>query len=352
MFYRSVFLVLAVSTVTTIGFSVSPELSVAPTFLTGVKPVEHQSYSASVDDELKPELEAVIVSQKTAFVSTPTPISNKPVSNKPTVGPSCSVVHSVSSTATGSHKSPVVAEPTPVLATTVTNTKVTPPSILVLVNDSPSTYSAPLTVPDVPAHYESQHLASQYGVAQNAHQPATYADYYSNHVDPISNFPRHPALETEKYSLLEYRRMMIKHSAPHPSELQGTWQGTNKGIATLAIDKRFVKDFRAQNGQVYGDNVKVQQGQRDGWAPIQDQQTGAIDRGGKFLVQSPHGIGAFRHGAVLNYNQGGNRRLDPANLISDRVVKLDDNHMLGRAVAKFGPFEIPLSYFVLQRTGQ
>ena len=207
-------------------------------------------------------------------------------------------------------------------------------------------------MPDVPAHYESQHLASQYGVAQNAHQPATYADYYSNHVAPISNFPRHPALETEKYSLLEYRRMMINHSAPHPSELHGTWQGTNKGIATLAIDKRFIKDFRAQNGQVYGDNVKVQQGQRDGWAPIQDQQTGAIDRGGKFLVQSPHGIGAFRHGAVLNYNQGGNRRLDPANLISDRVVKLDDNHMLGRAVAKFGPFEIPLSYFVLQRTGQ
>ena len=173
-----------------------------------------------------------------------------------------------------------------------------------------------------------------------------------NSVYPIDSIPRpigHPAWNTEDYTLLDYRRLMIKSRAPNPHELQGTWQGINKGIATVAIDKRFIKEFQSVNGQVYGDNVIVMQ--NGGWQPKLDPQTGAIERQGKFLVQEgPRGFGAFRNGAVLNYRKGGNRTLDPARLISDRVVKLDENHMLGRATAKFGPFEIPLSYFVIQRS--
>ena len=139
---------------------------------------------------------------------------------------------------------------------------------------------------------------------------------------------------------------MRQHSAPHPSELQGTWRGVNKGIATLAIDKRFIKEFQVVGGQLYGDNISVNQynGQ-----PIQDYSNGGLKRAGRFQVQQPRGIGFFRHGAILSYRNGGNGLLDPANLIEDRLVKLDDNHMLGRATANFGPIKIPVAYFVLER---
>ena len=141
---------------------------------------------------------------------------------------------------------------------------------------------------------------------------------------------------------------MRNSPAPNPCELQGQWRGVNKGIATIAIDKRFIKEFVNVNGQIYGDNIDVRQNSLS-YDTIPDPRTGSIKRQGKYLVQRPHGIGPFKHAVVLNYRKGGNRKLDPSKLIYDRVVKLDDNHMLGRATAKFGPIQIPLAYFVLQR---
>ena len=57
-------------------------------------------------------------------------------------------------------------------------------------------------------------------------------------------------------------------------------------------------------------------------------------------------------GAALSYADGGNAKGDPAELLEDQIVRLDGNHMLGRAVAKFGPIKIPLAYFVLERRQQ
>ena len=208
---------------------------------------------------------------------------------------------------------------------------------------------------DISTQHNTPSPAYHSGYA-NSSPAYTHTPFHTNHaatynsVYPIDSIPRpvgHPAWNTENYTLLDYRRLMIKSQAPSPHELHGTWQGVNKGIATVAIDKQFVKDFQPVNGQVYGDNIVVVQNQN--WQPKVDQFTDSISRNGKFLVQQPRGFGAFRHGTILNYGRGGNGALDPANLISDRVVKLDDNHMLGRATAKFGPFEIPLSYFILRR---
>ncbi len=172
---------------------------------------------------------------------------------------------------------------------------------------------------------------------------------HQTHYQPVD----HPALNVDNYGLLHYRRLMVSHAAPHPSELQGTWRGVNKGLATVAIDRYFIKEFSSYGSQVYGDNVAVKQPGLFGngnptWQPRTDGSGGLV-RQGRFKVQSPRGIGAFRHAAILNYSAGGNRPLDPANLIVDRVVKLDDNHMLGRATVKLGPIPIPLAYFVLQR---
>ena len=197
------------------------------------------------------------------------------------------------------------------------------------------------------AYQNTDHYVDQ-NVIYHLNQPA----YQSTYRPAVAvGTPTHRALNTENYSLLQYRLIMINSPAPDPFELQGMWRGVNKGIATVAIDKRFIKDFQNVNGQIYGDNIDVRQGNRS-WETIQDRRTGSVKRQGKFLVQRPSGSGPFRHGVFLNYSKGGNRKLDPANLISDRLVKLDDNHMLGRATVKLGPIRIPLAYFVLQRVTQ
>ena len=140
---------------------------------------------------------------------------------------------------------------------------------------------------------------------------------------------------------------------PQPTELLGSWRGVNKGVATMAIDRQFIKEFYLVNGQVFGDNVSVRQVAdsqllRCGWQPIVNQQTGQPHRQGRFRVECPQGHGAFRHGLVLNYAAGGNGR-DPSRLIWDQVVKLDDNHMLGRATIRVGLAKVPVAFFVLER---
>ena len=177
---------------------------------------------------------------------------------------------------------------------------------------------------------------------------------FSNGNNNHATILTHPTMNVSNYRLLQYRRLMKQHAAASASELHGTWRGINKGIATVAIDKQFVKRFYSQGGQTYGDNVSVHQLPHDqlgqsGWQQKLESSSGKQNRSGQFLVQPPQRIGTFRHGAVLNYRQGGNRRFDPTRLIEDKLVKLDDNHMLGRATAKFGPIKIPLSYFVIER---
>ena len=70
---------------------------------------------------------------------------------------------------------------------------------------------------------------------------------------------------------------------------------------------------------------------------------------GAFQVQQPRGRGAFKHGAIFSYRDGDNEKLDPARLLVDKLVVLDSNHLLGRVTANFGPVQIPLSYFTLER---
>ena len=103
------------------------------------------------------------------------------------------------------------------------------------------------------------------------------------------------------------------------------------------------------NGHIFGDNILVHQDRGpNAWRPRRDHG-GNLSRQGKFLVQGPRGRGAFRHALNLDYSRGGNRPLDPANLVMDQVVKLDDHHMLGRASVRIGLIKIPLAFFVLER---
>ena len=121
----------------------------------------------------------------------------------------------------------------------------------------------------------------------------------------------------------------------------------------VAIDRQFIKEFYYVNGCLYGDNISVCQVQacalpHAGWQPRIDPCTGEIQRQGRFAVECPQGCGPFRHGMVLNYAAGGNGR-NPSRRVWDQVVKLDDNHLLGRATIRVGFVKIPVAFFVLER---
>ena len=162
-------------------------------------------------------------------------------------------------------------------------------------------------------------------------------------------------METNQHTLFQYRRLYRGGTTPQPHELVGQWNGVNKGIVQIAGYGQFIKDIQVSpNGQIFGDNIQVSQvkpGQVrfDGWQPNFDHRTSDYERIGKFQVQTASGRGFFGHGATLSYADGGNPKGDPSRLLLDQVVRIDGNHMLGRAVAKFGPIRIPLAYFVLER---
>lgn len=203
------------------------------------------------------------------------------------------------------------------------------------------------------------HLAQP---VQPPYYPKTQVDspapnYYSDAQRMVnSRTPRKSDLMAiDQHSLFQYRRMYRSGTTPQPHELAGQWNGVNKGIVQAVGFGQFVKDFQVSpNGQVFGDNIQVSQvkpGQvrLNGWKQKFDYQASDYERIGKFAVQPANGRGFFGRGATLSYADGGNPKGDPAELLQDQVVRLDANHMLGRAVAKFGPLKIPLAYFVLER---
>ncbi len=160
-------------------------------------------------------------------------------------------------------------------------------------------------------------------------------------------------MDTRNFTLLQYRCLFRQGTTPAPHELVGVWRGVNKGIVELAGYRQFVKEITPAGNVIIGDNIQVHQVSNQmlesmGWQP-KFEPNGELERRGKFVVQPPQGIGAFRNGVVFSYRDGGNPPGDAARLLVDKVVRLDDDHLLGRATAKFGPIQIPLAYFVLER---
>jgi hypothetical protein len=162
-------------------------------------------------------------------------------------------------------------------------------------------------------------------------------------------------MDTRNFRLRDYRRMFRAGQTPTSADLVGRWRGVNKGIVELAGYKQFIKEILPHDCELSGDNIMVHQVSNEllrccGWQAKSDPGSpDGLQRKGKFAIRGAGGIGPFRHGVVFSYRQGNNRRLDPVRLIVDRVVKIDDNHLLGRVTANFGPLRIPLAYFVLER---
>lgn len=170
-----------------------------------------------------------------------------------------------------------------------------------------------------------------------------------------SNVMHSDVMNTQGVRLIEYRRMFRQGQTPTAADLVGNWRGVNRGIVELVGYKQFIKEIKPGNCALTGDNIMVHQVSNEllrsfGWQVKADASSSdGLKRKGKFAIRDARGIGPFKHGVVFDYRQGNNRKTDPVRLIVDQVVKIDDNHLLGRATAKFGPIKIPLAYFVLER---
>jgi hypothetical protein len=199
--------------------------------------------------------------------------------------------------------------------------------------------------------------------AQDIDQPVDHAQNVSQFdlecVNPDGTAcPRFDWMDTRNFRLIDYRRLFVQCEPPTPNELVGKWRGVNKGIVTLVGYRQFIKEVQPSEQVLIGDNIQVEQVSHEllrccGWQPRFDE-SGELQRKGKFIIYPPGRRvlqipTAFDHGAEINYRNGGNRKSDPVRLLVDRVVKIDDNHLLGRAIAKFGLIHVPLAYFVLER---
>ena len=205
-----------------------------------------------------------------------------------------------------------------------------------------------------PAYMPGAQSSAYYSPPPAVSPPPAY--YSRGEMLPSVRNPRQSdVMATDQHTLLQYRRMYRNGTTPNAHELIGQWNGVNKGIVQVAGYGQFIKDIQVvNNGQIYGDNIQVSQVNPglvrfNGWQPRYDLATKDYERRGKFHVQTPTGRGFFGRGSTFSYRDGGNAPNDPARLLLDQVVRIDEHHMLGRAVAKFGPFEIPLAYFVLER---
>ena len=169
---------------------------------------------------------------------------------------------------------------------------------------------------------------------------------------PLDPRPLDP-MNTRQHRLRDYRRMFIHGTSPSANDLIGTWRGVNKGIVNLVGFKQFVKEIRPSGIGIAGENIRVHQVRQNrirciGWQPKLDR-CGNLQRHDRFLILPPCGSNRFARGVIFSYRLGGNHRFALSRLLVDRVVKIDDQHLLGRAVIRtlFGP--IPVAYFVLER---
>lgn len=160
-------------------------------------------------------------------------------------------------------------------------------------------------------------------------------------------------MDTRNFSLLDYRRILVNGETPTVEELRGRWRGVNKGVVTLVGYGQFIKEIGIEGEACFGDNVQVHQVSAEclralGWQP-KIAASGLVERRGRFQIKPADGRGPYGHAATFSYRDGGNPKSDPVRLLVDKVVKVDENHLLGRATARFGLIDIPLAYFMLER---
>jgi hypothetical protein len=155
-------------------------------------------------------------------------------------------------------------------------------------------------------------------------------------------------------------KIIVRGETPDAAALAGyEFLGTNTPFtASLLRIRKFLKGFyrSPSNGAVFGYNTPVRQGTPQ--APwIARPSEAAPKRFGFYAVvpvDATSRDNAYLHATLLDYGRGPNPRLSVVRTLRDYLVRVDpgsDDLLLGKAYMAFGPVRVPVSYFVLQRSG-
>lgn len=151
------------------------------------------------------------------------------------------------------------------------------------------------------------------------------------------------------------KRSQLRHwmeNCPPPSleEMRGTWRGLNRGIGPALMGfSQFSKQMCVNCQGAHGDNITIKQvgpcdwSNGSNWRAIKKQQK--IDRHGFYKICHD------QQAAILDYGAAENPPCDPAKFLVDKIVKLDDRYLLGRAMVRVGFAKVTVAYFVLERAG-
>lgn len=144
---------------------------------------------------------------------------------------------------------------------------------------------------------------------------------------------------------------MRRGEPPDAASLAGVeFRGANTaGWAARLRMRQFVKGFESRpGGGLSGYNRRVEQDGLDGrWASPGERFAFFEVRTVDPSARDNHYLQAL----LLDYGAGAGRRLDPARVIRDYVVRAgsgSDELLLGRAFVALGPFRPSPTYFVLE----
>lgn len=171
--------------------------------------------------------------------------------------------------------------------------------------------------------------------------------------------PTNPA--TEGMSLVtiagaskrQLREWMQKCPPPTIAEMHGTWRGLNRGLGPAVLGfSQFTKTICTDCRGGHGDNITIKQVSPEYWCPqnwLAKRKDHEFDRHGNYIVEPTVDRCSSRQGVILNYRAADNPLCDPARFLVDKIVKLDDRYLLGKAMYKVGLAKVTVAYFVLER---
>jgi hypothetical protein len=167
-------------------------------------------------------------------------------------------------------------------------------------------------------------------------------------------FPSAAALALEASTWRQLERAFVRGGTPDLDDLIGwEFRGINTRLwnlrptARLVGLKKFVKGFlRDEDGTAIGYNCKVVQNATDARWHISPKRFGFYHVA---PVDATARDNAYLHAVLLDYSKGDNPATEPARVLRDYLVQLDDDMYLGKAYYAFGPARVPSNFFILER---
>lgn len=151
----------------------------------------------------------------------------------------------------------------------------------------------------------------------------------------------------------ELEAVLQRGRAPDIGALLGyEFRGFNHPRRTALLGIRsFFKGFFAVGEDAFGFNARARQNGLDGeWLAKPDDAH--PQRFAFFGVVPGERGSAYPHAVLLDYAAGRNARYDPARLVRDYVVRVDehsDDLLLGKAYLALASARVPVGFFLLER---